>query len=68
MTLSDTTKEISLIDPVSEQLLMKFGGAGGGPGQFTNPTGIFCSGYDLFVIEDGKMQVIRSGMADWLKK
>jgi hypothetical protein len=67
MTLSDTTKEISLIDPVNEQLLMKFGGTGAGPGKFTNPTGIFCSGYDLFIIENGKMQLIRSGMADWLK-
>jgi hypothetical protein len=63
-TINATTKEITLHDPTkspSEQ--MKFGSAV----EFTDPVGIFCSGYDLFVLEStGQLKVIRSGMSNWL--
>jgi DNA-binding beta-propeller fold protein YncE len=67
MTLDDSTDEISLINPVTNNILMKFGGTGATPGKFSNPISIYSTGQDLFVLEDGKMQVIRTKFADWLR-
>jgi hypothetical protein len=64
---------VSLHNPANGELSMRFGkksgGSGAGIGEFNTPKSIFSNGYDLFVIEAGnsRMQVIRSGMADWLK-
>ncbi|MEW6710033.1 MAG: PKD domain-containing protein [Candidatus Riflebacteria bacterium] len=66
-TLDGTTSEITLIDPSTNQQLMKFGTSGTGNGQFESPASIYSSGYDLFIAENSRIQVIRSGLADWLK-
>jgi hypothetical protein len=67
MTLDDSNDEISLINPVTNNVVMKFGGTGTTPGKFSNPISIYSTGQDLFVLEDGKMQVIRTKFADWLR-
>lgn len=63
-SLNSTTNEITLIDPTKSPIQrMKFGSTV----EFTNPVGIFCSGFDLFVLEStGELKVIRSGMSNWL--
>ncbi len=68
-SIDTTNHKVSLHNPANGDLSMNFGKLGAGIGQFNTPISIFSNGYDLFVIEAGnnRMQVIRSGMADWLK-
>lgn len=69
LTLSNTNSELSVhhISATGTTLLMNFGGPGNGPGEFTNPIGVYLNDKDLFVLEAGRLQIIRSGELDWLK-
>ncbi|GAB4274289.1 MAG: hypothetical protein Kow0029_14510 [Candidatus Rifleibacteriota bacterium] len=66
-SMNNATSMMTLHDPVSGNTVMQFGSAGTGAGQFNGPVSIFSTGYDLFVLESNRLQVIRSGEADWLK-
>lgn len=70
MTLSSGSRKVSLhsITADGSNWLMDFGGAGPAAGAFTNPTGMYCSGKDLFVLDGtNTIHLIRSGENDWLK-
>ena len=64
--MNSTSGEMTVIDPTVGTILT-FGSNGTGMGEFENPKSICSTGYDLFVVEDNRLQVIRSGMTDWLK-
>lgn len=66
-SLNNGASEMTLHNPINGGTEMKFGAAGTDAGQFNSPISIFSSGYDLFVLEATRMQVIRSGEADWLR-
>jgi hypothetical protein len=63
LTINKSTGVVSVIDPLKVQTVMTFGDAV----RFNNPVALYCSGYDLFVLEANRLKVIRSGALDWLK-
>ena len=67
MLVMDNSSVVSVVEPNTGSILMTFGESGTGAGQFNAPTAIMCSGKDLFVLEATRIQVIRSGVNDWLK-
>ncbi len=66
-TINATTGQVTIFDPFTSQVVMTFGTSGTGLGQFNSPKAIYCSGYDLFVLENTRLRVIRSGTMDWFK-
>lgn len=74
LTLSNTDSKVTLhaVDNASSSVMMSFGTAGTGVGQFNNPVSIYFYEKDLLVLELGnagnkRLQLIRSGHDDWLK-
>jgi len=73
-TLDSTNKQISVHKITNDGSIfqMTFGKTGGDKGQFTDPTCIYFNSPatgkgDLLILEANRIQLIRSGMADWLK-
>jgi len=67
MLVMNDADVVTVIDPNTGAALMTFGGTGPTAGKFDTPVAVYCSGKDLFVLEKSKIQVIRSGVSDWLR-
>jgi hypothetical protein len=66
-SLDSSNSQMTVHNPANGSVMMQFGESGTGVGQFNSPVSIYSNGYDLFVIEANRMQIIRSGEADWFK-
>jgi len=49
---SHTNDDVRIYDPITMTSIGSFGTLGNGDGQMNNPSGIFFSGYDIFVIDN----------------